>query len=265
MKTTSTTPPSMWARLLLSVLVLSVFASPVGAKTVVPESPEETAAVQKSYDFVSEGEKLLASGNYSAAEQDFRAALAIKDWNVTADPGLAEALASQGRTQEALQVYRSLVYQYPANLSSDAQSARTLMRFASLLSQTGQWSEAVPLYNYALARADFGDAPKLDAHFDPQTPMPLELQALSHIAVGMEYGGHADNKKSFAEFTQALQLAPDMGLTNYYYGVGWQKLSPTERVKFGTAQQAKAALQKAVKIGNAEVKAAAAKALKNAG
>lgn len=68
-----------------------------------------------------------------------------------------------------------------------------------------------------------------------------------------------------AEYTKALQLAPDNALTNYFYGVGWQRLSPAERAKFGTAQQAKAALQKAVKVGDASVKTAARKALKAMG
>ena len=67
------------------------------------------------------------------------------------------------------------------------------------------------------------------------------------------------------EYTKALQLAPDNALINYFYGVGWQKLSPTERAKFGTVQQAKAHLRKAEKVGNANVKAAALRALKALG
>lgn len=62
-------------------------------------------------------------------------------------------------------------------------------------------------------------------------------------------------------YQRALQLAPDSALTNYYYGQGWQKLSPAERIQFGTAQQAKAALQKAIKIGKGAVKKAAQKPL----
>ena len=255
----------MCAGMFLSVFFLLVLASSVSAKTVVSETPEEAAAVQESYALVNQGETLLASGNYPAAEQDFRAALAIKSWNADADPGLAEALAAQGKTKEALQVYRALVYQYPANLSSAAQTMRTLMRFASLLSQVGQWEEAVSVYKYGLRRANFKDALNLDIPLDLQNPMPLQLQALSHLAVGLEYESHAENTPAFAEFNQGMRLQPDNALTNYYYGVGWQRLSPAERVKFGTAQQAKAALTKAVKIGNADVKAAAAKALKNAG
>ena len=48
---------------------------------------------------------------------------------------------------------------------------------------------------------------------------------------------------------------------NFYYGFGWQQLSPAERVQFGTAQQAKAALRKAARIGKDAVKKAATKAL----
>lgn len=246
-------------------LLLTISVSPVAAKTVVPVSPKDTAATQKSYELVDLGERLLTDGHYSEAEQDFRAALAVEGWNVNAYPGLAESLAAQGKTEQALRVYRSLVYQYPANLSSAAQTMRTLMRFASLLSQTGQWEEAVSVYENGLPKGNFTEASKLDARFDLRHPMPLQLQALSHIAVGLEQSSHADNDTAFAEYDKGLRLAPDNALTNYFYGAGWQKLSPTERAKFGTVQQAKAHLQKAVKTGNADVKAAAQKALKELG
>ncbi len=66
---------------------------------------------------------------------------------------------------------------------------------------------------------------------------------------------------AFKEFEQGVRLAPNLGLVNYFYGNGWQHLGLAERAKFGDAQQAKAALEKAVKLGKPDVKEAAQKAL----
>ena len=232
--------------------------------------PALLAVAQRSEDIAAQGDEYLKQEKFQAAEGAFQSALEIAKSSATginprATRGLAEAFVGEGRTAEADQIYRALIYQEPLKWSSDAQETRTMMGFVVLLSQTGHWAEATSVYKNALGKAIFGDAPKIDVQFDPQIPMPLLLQAMAHIAIGLEYSGHADNHAAFAEFDKGMRLQPNNALTNYYYGQGWQKLSPTERVKFGTPQQAKAALQKAVKIGDTNVKAAAMKALKNAG
>ena len=228
------------------------------------------AVAQHSDDIASQGDMYLKQGNFQAADESFRTALEVAKSSATginprATRGLAEALVGEGKTAEADQMYRTLIYEEPLKWSSYAQETRTMMRFAVLLSQTGKWSEATSVYKNALSKATFEDAPKLDANFDPQIPMPLLLQAMAHTAIGLEYSGHADNTAAFAEYNKGMQLQPDNPFVNYYYGIGWQRLSPADRAKFGTAQQAKAALQKAVLIGNADVKKAAQKALKDAG
>lgn len=232
--------------------------------------PALVAVAQHSEDIAAQGDEYLKQGSYRAAEAAFQASLEVAKSSATginprATRGLAEALIGEGRLAEADQTYRTLIYQEPLKWSSVAEESRTLMKFAALLSQTGHWVEATGVYKQALSKAVYGDAPKLDVDFDPQTPMPLLLQALAHIAIGLEYSAHADSTAAFAEYRKGNQLQPDNALTNYYYGTGWQRLGPTDRLKFGTAQQARAALQKAVKIGNANVKAAALRALKSAG
>lgn len=232
--------------------------------------PALVAVAQRSEDIAAQGDEYLKQGNFHAAEGAFQSALEVAKSSATgvnprATRGLAEAFVWEGRLVEADQTYRALIYQEPLKWSSDAQETRTTMGFAILLSQTRHWPEAVSVYKKSLVKATFQDAPKLDVEFDPQTPMPLLLQALAHTAMGLDYSGYADSTAAFAEYSKGMQLQPDNALTNYYYGAGWQRLGPADRLKFGTAQQAKAALQKAVKIGNANVKAAALKALKNAG
>ena len=100
-------------------------------------------------------------------------------------------------------------------------------------------------------------------------PEPTALATAIHITRGLVYNatpdwaGDSQNKEAAAEYGKALQLAPASPLTNYYYGVGWQKLSPAERAKSGSMQQAKASLQKAILLGKTNVKKAAEKVLKD--
>ena len=69
-----------------------------------------------------------------------------------------------------------------------------------------------------------------------------------------------------SQFSQALRLAPDASMANYYYGYGWQNLSPAERAKLaakpGQREAVKAALEKAAKLGTPDVSAAATVELK---
>lgn len=257
------TLPVLLLSLLLMPPVLAQGIHRMSASGDIPVS----AARQQADALTDQGEALLSAGNYPAAEQAFRTALAVAEpgnlgWNPSAERGLAEALAAQGKIEESLQMYREVTRQYPDRMSSVAQDNRTLMRFAILLSQTGQWGEAVAVYEKALSKAVYGGTPKLDVHFDPQVPMPNQLQAMAHVAVGMEYMGHNGNKEAFTEFDQALQLQPEVALTNYYYGFGWRRLERTSPMKAANAQRAKAALQKAAALDQGEVKKAAQEALR---
>jgi tetratricopeptide (TPR) repeat protein len=257
---------SLYGSLLSLLLIPPVLAQEVHRISASGEIPV-SAATQLSDGLTDQGDAMLSAGDYQTAEQTFRRALAVAEpgnlgWNPSAERGLAEALAAQGKTGAALRIYRPLVYRYDmSRCSSVAQEMRTMMRFAVLLSQTGQWAEAVSVYEKAIPKANFGDAPKLDAHFNSQVPMPIQLEALAHVAVGLELSGN-DNKAAFIEFDKGRNLAPDAALISYYYGQGWQRLDPKDRAALGSLQQARAALQKAVKFGKGDVKKAAQKALR---
>ena len=217
----------------------------------------------------------LHLGNYARAEDEARQAEALDFLAGGPHEVLAAALEAQGKDQEALQAYHFLAM---------GGQTRDLLPYAGLLLKSGQWAQALAVYNQALPRlpdvgphleatiVHDGDVIRASSRFSPDVPEPMALATAIHIARGMVYNntpswgdGAYQNTEAMAEYAKALQTAPNNALANYYYGVGLQKLSPTERVKFGTAQQAKAALQKAVKIGNVNVKAAALKALKSAG
>jgi tetratricopeptide (TPR) repeat protein len=199
--------------------------------------------------------------------------------------GLAQVFTAQGQTAKAIEAYRYVfydlslrgfdgpekeeyrqkIYQNPVGATQYVSDG---LRYALLLNQTGQWSEAVIVYNSALQGVPGGALPKLDLPFDASSPQPVAFEAMTRMALGLvlNFGVRDDkNQDAMKQYAIALQLEPSWALTNYYYGYGWQLLSPAERAKFGMAQQAKAALQKAVKVGDAEVKKAAEKALKDAG
>lgn len=228
---------------------------------------EDLAVLRQSAALVDKGEALLKAGNFGTAEQMFRTASAVQEsealgHNPSAERGLAEALVYQGRTTEALSLYRALIYGHQRKFSSVSQELRTTMRYSILLTQTDQWPEAVAVYEKALPSADFHGMPKMDVHFDPRVPMPAQLQTIAHLACGIEFNRRSDDRAAFNEYVKASYLAPDSALVNYYYGDGWQNLSPKDRAKLGSVQQAKAALQKAYLLGKGDVKTAAEKALK---
>ena len=215
----------------------------------------------------------LHLGNYVQAEAEAREALAINN-DGRAEEVLAAALEGQGKDKEALEAYRVMV------VDEKASYPRVLLPYAQLLLKSGQWAQAVTVYNEVLPHlpdvgphpetpiVHDGDQIRANSHFSPDVPEPAALAVALHIARGMIYdtmpgwAATGQDTEAMAEYAKALQLAPDNALANYYYGVGWHKLSPAERVKFGHANQAKAALTKAAQTGNDEVKKMAEETLK---
>lgn len=191
---------------------------------------------------------------------------------------LGAALDAQGKEQEALQVYHAQVIDSKGHLGGQTSS---LLPYALLLLKSGQWVPALAAYNQAITSlpdvgrhpetvtVHDGDVIRANSHFSPDVPEPTALATAIHIARGLVYNASSDwthepqNTEALAEYAKALRLAPTSPLANYYYGTGWQELSPAERAKVGSVQQAKAALQKAILPGKGDVKKAAQKALKD--
>ncbi len=229
---------------------------------ITANTAEEMLVLQQE-DLLNEaGENALLVKHYEEAEADYRAIQSIDALDAGAYQGLGEALTGQGRVKEAIQAYQTLIYKDPFKWSSIAQEVRTQMYYAALLGQTGHWTEAVSIYEKALANVPkFGDTPLAETHFNPRLPMPTQLWTMAHIASGLQWQGSGENKAAFIEFGKAMSLDSDSVFANYYYGYGWQRLDPKDKAKIENAQQAKAALEKAVKLGKPDVKKAAQKAL----
>lgn len=241
------------------------------------ETPQQTAARHQSDLMEKAGLAAMKSGDLVTAEADLRGAVAAGSWNSTAYCELAELFVAQGQTAKAIQVYRKLFYgtQAETGMSPDTVTASlnltrndfgteafpAWMNYSILLSQAGEWHEAVSVYEQALPLAPGGQLPKINVHFSADSPEPVALQAAAHVARGLHYSVQGSQNRAIGEFSGALQLEPNWAVTNYYYGYGWQRLSPDERSRYGTEQQARAALLKAVKVGKGDVKKAAQKAL----
>ena len=227
-------------------------------------TPEQLEKMQHSAQLGYAAAADLHLGNYAQAEAEAKEAMSAGSLTAGfADEVLASALEAQGKDQEALQAYHVMV------VDQKASYPRVLLPYAQLLLKSGQWAQAVAIYNEALPHLGNGELEKETSNFSPEVLNPAALATAIHLERGelnngtASWAGEDQNTEAMAEYGKALQLAPDNALANYYYGVGWHKLSPAERVKFGHADQAKAALQKAALTGNSNVKKMAAETLKN--
>jgi tetratricopeptide (TPR) repeat protein len=226
------------------------------------QQKERQAITTQVLELIDDATAAMNAGQYADAEVDARQAVSLDAGWGNGEELLAASLYAQGKTQEALQQYQTVVEHYD-------QQPRNELPYAQLLLQTGHWQQAVAAYNKALSSLGSGDLVRANSNFSPNVPQPTQLAAAIHIAMGLTMEGgdfhgtyQARTEQAMAHFQKALALEPANGLVNYYYGYGWQKLSPADQAKFGTTQQAKAALQKAVKVGNGNVKKAAQKALR---
>jgi tetratricopeptide (TPR) repeat protein len=246
-------------------------------------TPQEKARVEAGTARYNEldhaATEALHNRNFAAAEIDYRELVQIDSDIPNEYYGLAEALVGQGRIMEALAVYKRVVY-WPLNIDPQALAvmqardtpsprdcnlpvyAVAWMKYALLLSQTGQNAEAFAVYSQALHVATLMAHPDLKPLSGTEQPTPTELQAAAHIALGLLVNDTScDPEQAMSEFAQARALAPDAAAANYYYGYGWQRLDRSSPTRAANALQAKAALSKAAASEDENVKQAAMEAL----
>ncbi len=139
------------------------------------------------------------------------------------------------------------------------------MNFALLLNQLGQTDEAVFVYNHAVYALDYQGSddnsgkptlkvllPEIvaaDPAPDQLQYMSERLQALADTALAHEETGFGSNKEAVAHMQEAVKLFPESPVTNYYLG--------EIQSRAGGNAEAKAAYQKAAKLGDARTVAAA--------
>ncbi len=226
------------------------------------------------------GAQALQEGDFAAAEVAFRGLIEADPFSPYAHYWLGDALVGQGKNADAIIAYRVGIYR-PTNAGKNLNDipltepsrgrlsgcqnqtvAVSWMKCVLLLSQTGQSKEAAAIYKEALTQVPDANTSGMSLSLDSNTPAPETLQAAAHIALGLcaTFSG-ADHDRAMSEFDAARRLRPDLPLTNYYYGYGWQHLDPKSATRQANAAQAKAAFQQAATYGVGEVKKSAEEAL----
>ena len=217
---------------------------------------KQQAKNQECYAIDVAGFDALHTGRYSEAELCARHVIALTHgYDPLAPELLAFALDAQDRTQEALDAYKVL-----ADRGGDF--PRIMLPYARLLLQTGQWAQAVVVYNKQLPNLSLGDLVRTNSHFSPATQRPEELATAIQIAQGLTYtagegwGLHSQDEEAMEHFQQAAALEPNSALANYYLGYGLKRL--------GRQAEAQAAFQKAAALDDGNIKAAALKEMPGA-
>ena len=237
----------------------------VGGRSVVrnitPLTPAQRTNNTEIWRLDQAAAEAMDIGQYAEAETAARQSISLGAASGKGQELLASALNAQGKTQEALQVYKVMADEgdvFPRNE----------VPYALLLLRTGRWFQAVIAYNKMLPYLPEGATVQANSHFSPKVPQPKELAVALHIAQGLTYigdagwGSRSRHGEAMDEFEQALQLAPDLPLANYYYGYGWQHLDLKSPTRAANAQRAKAAFQKAAALGGGDVKKAAGEELR---
>lgn len=230
--------------------------------TVLRLTPTQKAKTEEISRLGQAAVAALDASQYAEAESDARQSIAVGQDSGLAQEILASALNAQGKTREALQAYKVIA-------DEGGVFPRNQVPYALLLLKSGQWTQAVTAYNKTLPYLGGADMIQANSHFSANLPQPQELAVAIHIAQGLTYigdagwGSRSRHEEAMGEFDQALRLAPDSPLTNYYYGYGWQHLDLKSRMRAANAPKAKVAFQKAAALGGADVKKAAGEELKD--
>jgi tetratricopeptide (TPR) repeat protein len=152
-----------------------------GEKEAVPVDPrmdDVRAMVHSAVAFENRGLRALDSGDYAAAERDFRQALVFAPDNAALRHELATALVVSGKTKEAFDEFteitrrspkyarayyslgvllvsqgrlREAVDQFAAAVKDDPDYAGAELQMAEALRRTGRAGEALPHYSRAIA------------------------------------------------------------------------------------------------------------------
>ena len=223
-------------------VILSMILSPLGAALgqthrpvgpdtwsgPVPCTPVQKARSLEAYRLAHAAAAALAAGWYAYAETTARQALATGRDAGVAQEVLASALNAQGKEQEARQIYGAMAHAH-------GDHPRNLLPYALLLLKAGRWASAVDAYNKALPHLADGDLMRASSHFSASVRRPTALATAIHIALGLtdgsgtDWAGHTQRDKALAEYTEALQLAPNSDLANFYYGYGLDQLGRTSQ------------------------------------
>ena len=227
---------------------------------------EETLNQVTSLTLTKQGDDSARHLLWKKAGHEYSQALSLWPGNKAALYGLAKCSQATGDKAKAVAYYRKAIY---SNTSTDSGfgegNVGRLMEYAILLASAGQEAEALLVYNHAAYSLDYRDSesqggkPKLAVLLPELTPEPTlpdqvrytpeRLQALAEVAIAHEVAAFGSNKEAIAHMQEAVRLYPNSPVTNYYLG--------EVQFRAGGSAEAKAAYQKAARMGDDQVAAAA--------
>ncbi len=202
------------------------------------------------------GEEALSLGQNEKAIKAFQEAIQIEPFGGFASQRLAEAYQANHQPEQAIAAYRALIYPKPGQdwTTSNRVSATVLMKYCLVLLQMGQEQEALAMYNRGLPLLNYDNGkPKLKVLLPAIGPdgspyTPQFLQAMACLGIGIDTSGFDE-----ARLREAVELAPDSVAANFYLG---KYLYASNKVG------AKAALEKAIQLGDSTTAEEADKYLK---
>ena len=168
---------------------------------------------KQALQVVQQGQTALDHKRYTEAENLFRKAVQIHAKTPEASLLLADVSERQGKLEQALQAYYTLVYSQDGG-SSIGTDPVTRMRYVLALVRSNRYEDAVQVYDLARQQADISrDEVLFPLRFDANTPDENHLQAAAHYVMGIEPPLHRENVPG--ELRQhldaAIRLAPDWG------------------------------------------------------
>ena len=229
--------------------------------------------VSRALNRMNSSAKLARQGNIAAdqgkwkeAKADFQQAQELFPNYMEALYGLGRCAEAEGDTASAIQYYRTAIYSHdPGRYGTvpgdgyQTNDVGRMMEYVLLLSQVGQTTEALSVYQRAAGLLNYRDGQQyLDVLLPDFSPgglsyTPQRMQAMAHVAIAYGKEGFNDTI-ALSHLQQAVALAPDMPQPYFYRAQHWS------HTRNGYAK-ANADYTKAAKTGDVSVRNAVKKAL----
>ncbi len=225
-------------------------------------NPALEEAENECKDAINQGDAFLKAGKAEAARHCYELAIDYVPNDAVALQRIAKAYAIEGKVTEASQAYHKLFYE--AKWQTVGGSPTVYLEYAVILAKTGKPAEAVMFYQEGTRRVNYMDGkqnlkvllPELVAERilpDQVRYTPEHLQALAETAIAHEELGFGSNKEALAHLQEAVKLFPDSPVTHYYLG---------DALRIKDHIRAKAAYEKAARLGDDQTQAAVKTVLK---
>jgi tetratricopeptide (TPR) repeat protein len=184
---------------------------------------------------------------------------------------LAEAYAKKGDKEKAATLYREVMYDPKTGKMDGGHYPRQYMRFSILLCHLKEYDEAMLAYNTGMpfleARSDSDTVWQLlDPSFDRASFSPVRLEAAAWAAMAVDIVNIEDTTEGLRK---AIELRPNFAAAHLFYGkwlLGMRHVAKyqkePERAEIIAA--GKAALRRAMELGDSRIREMADERLKSA-